>query len=91
MEEAAAALGASIPAGQLDAVCEVWEEHWPALRIFSAMRTQWVDGYTGPALNYAALPIVERRLGIGKAEAREAFEHLRVMEIAARAWFAERQ
>lgn len=91
ISEAAQAFGLVVAAPEPD-VCEVWAEHWPALRIFGAMRTQWLEGFSGPTgLNYAVLPLVERRLGISPRKARRAFDFLQVMEAEALRWFMEQR
>jgi hypothetical protein len=70
---------------------EVWPEHETPLSLFCAMLTQWRHGPQGHmGLDYAVLPIVERRLGIEPDAARAAFPGLQMMEDEALAWFAER-
>lgn len=92
VQESAAAWGLVVDPADLPPpdVCEVWAEHWPAVRLFGAMLTQWRDTPNGPGLVLEALPVVERRLGISRRQARLAFDHLRVMEAEARDWWAER-
>lgn len=73
-----------------DQALELWPETETPLLIFSALLTQWRMGPTGAVgLDYAVLPVVERRLGITRQQSREAFEGLRVMEREALAWIAE--
>ena len=63
----------------------VWPDNVPTLNVFVAMSTQWRVGYNGATgLDYAALPVVEDRVGI-KAD----FDGLRAMEEAALAQMAE--
>jgi hypothetical protein len=72
--------------------CEIWAEHWPAVRLFGAMQTQYRRSpLTGrvTGLDYAALPVVEQRLGIGRRQARQAFDALRVMEAHAVLHYAQ--
>lgn len=89
VQDAAAAFGLQVQQPD-QAVCEVWAEHWPALRIFGAMQTQWLQGLNGrTGLNYAVLPIVQQGLGISPRKARTAFHHLQVMEAEALRWWAE--
>lgn len=89
-EQAAADFGLLLDLPEPEAV-ELWAEHLPALRIFQALRTQWVVGMNGPVgLNYAVLPVVERRLRIRSRQAREAFAHLQVLEATALQWFASK-
>jgi hypothetical protein len=69
---------------------ELWPEHEEALRVFAAMLTQWRMGYNGPVgLDYAVLPIVERRLGLRPCKQR--FADLQVLEAEALRWFAQKQ
>ena len=71
---------------------EVWAEHWPAVQLFGAMQTQWRHGFSGPTgLDYAALPVVEHRLGLSSRTARRAFPFLQALEAEALTWFAERR
>lgn len=88
MTEAARAFGLvmQMPAPE---PCEVWAEHWPAVRMFAALQTQWLHGLAGrTGLNYTALPVVARMLGVGPRAQRLAFGHLQVMEAEALRWFA---
>ena len=63
----------------------VWPDNVSTLNVFVAMSTQWRVGYNGATgLDYAALPVVEDRVGI-KAD----FDGLRAMEEAALAQMAE--
>lgn len=71
---------------------EVWPETDTPARLFAGLLTQWRMGPAGPVgLDYAALPVVERRLRIGRRAAREAFAGLQVMEAEALRWFAEQR
>lgn len=64
---------------------KVWPDNVPTLNVFVAMSTQWRVGYNGATgLDYAALPVVEDRVGI-----RADFDGLRAMEEAALAQMAE--
>lgn len=56
------------------------------------MATQWqvsvgMSGAIYHGLNYAALPVVEQRLGVKKHQRADTFARLRVMESAAREEF----
>lgn len=74
------------------AALPLWAELVPVVELFSAMRTQWVaDALGRPALNYAVLPVVERRLGLSPRRSRRVFADLQVMEAEGRLWFAEQQ
>lgn len=67
-----------------DPVVEVWETHWIAFRLFSALYGQWRMGPGGPvALDYLAIDPVARLLGIKPADTAVAFPALQVMEGAA--------
>lgn len=90
VEESAAAWGLRVQQPEPD-LCEVWAEHMPALRLFIGMRTQWREGFDGPTgLDYSVLPLVERRLGLTRQDAAQAFPHLQVMEQVALTWYRER-
>lgn len=69
----------------------LWAELAAVVALFGAMQTQWVlDAEGRPALNYAALPVVEQRVGISPRRRRRVFADLRVMEAEGRRWFASR-
>jgi hypothetical protein len=72
---------------------ELWAEHVPAVQLFEAMCTQWRTSAMGGRIgfDYAALPVVEKRLGLGRRVARRAFEYLQLMEATALEWYAARQ
>ena len=90
LQEQAASFGLQLEGLPEPEPPELWAEHLPALRLFQALRTQWVVGMNGPVgLNYAVLPVVERRLRMRPRQAREAFAHLQVLEVAALEWFAQ--
>lgn len=74
-----------------DPVVEVWETHWTAFRLFSALYGQWRMGPGGPvALDYLAIDPVARLLRIKPADTAAAFEALQVMEGAALTTIHER-
>jgi len=76
----------------VDDAVEIWNEHWPAVRLFGAMLTQWRHSPAARSgLDYGVLPVVERRLGLSGRRARVAFEHLRVMEAEALLFFSEQE
>ncbi len=69
----------------------LWAELVPAVELFAAMQTQWVLDAAGElALNYAALPVVEARIGIPARRRRQVFADLREMEAEARRMAARR-
>ncbi|WP_311949236.1 DUF1799 domain-containing protein [Halomonas piscis] len=56
----AAVLGIEAPAQEAPTTFGVWAEHWPALKLFLALRTQWrvIAGMAGAqhqGLDYTAL------------------------------------
>ena len=71
----------------------LWAWHLDAVRLFGAMRSQWLvapralpggaAGFVYLGLNYVALPVVEQRLGL--TPSRELFDGLQVLERAGRA------
>lgn len=68
-----------------DTTVPLWAELVPAVELFAAMQTQWVQDAAGQlALNYAALPVVEARIGIPARRRRQVFADLREMEAEAR-------
>ena len=93
-DEAAAAWGLVLerPAAEPEPAVEIWAEHWPAVRLFGAMQTQWRHSPASRSgLDYSALPVVEKRLGLSGRRARTAFDHLRVMEAEALLFFSEQE
>lgn len=60
----------------------VWPENWQAVEVFCAMGTQWNKGVNGAGtgLRYEALPVVEQRLGIARAQRAAVFQGVRIME-----------
>lgn len=81
LEASARLMGVLLPEEPEPELITVWQENWPAVRLFMAMQTQLrvsmhgVDGF-----DYAVLPLVERRLRLSPRQARDAFDGLRVME-----------
>ncbi|WP_286800709.1 DUF1799 domain-containing protein [Pseudomonas sp. UBA4034] len=60
---------------------EVWPCNWPALRLFSTMRTQWRAGTSGSiGLDYSSIRNVAGFLGIKKKKLAEIFPDLQVLE-----------
>lgn len=78
----AKALGIDPPKEEAPQVCEVWEEHWPALDVFLACRTQWriiagMGGTQHQGLDYAALEVVMRmKRAEDPSEMLEQIQHL---------------
>ncbi|WP_201775387.1 DUF1799 domain-containing protein [Chromobacterium subtsugae] len=89
-EDRQALLAAGVPLEQADAMlparCDVeafalLPDALPAWRLWQAMQTQWRVGPVGPyGLDYAALPVVERRVGLPAAQRAEVFDCLQDME-----------
>lgn len=63
---------------------EVWPDVWPAVEAFSALGTQWRVSANGPVgLDYAAIPVVFRMLGVRREDWQDLFDDLRLIERAA--------
>ena len=74
----------------------VWPENWLTVQVFLAMGTQWrvavgMGGAFYSGMDYTALPVVERRLGIKAADRADIFLRLRIMESEARQRLNARQ
>jgi hypothetical protein len=55
-----------------------------AVNVFIAASTQWRTGMNGPTgLDYTALPVVMRMIGIAPADRADTFEGVRILEDAA--------
>lgn len=75
-----------------EATVPLWRDHVQVVELFAAMQTQWLVGPGGiPALNYEALPVVERRIGIAPRRAKAVFADLRVMEREGSAYLLKHQ
>lgn len=66
----------------------VWEEHWKALQIFLALRTQWrvvagLSAFVYQGLDYAAIEPVMNLHGIKKKQRRQIFLELQLIELGA--------
>lgn len=60
---------------------ELWPDNLLAVNAFIAMSTQWRVGMNGPTgLDYNALPLVLRSVGVKKKAQPEVFELVRVLE-----------
>lgn len=71
---------------------EVFPENWMPMQVFFGMQTQWRVGMNGATgLDYAALPVVENRLGVKKKDRAEVFEALQVLEGEMLAAWAEQR
>lgn len=82
LADAARLMGLMLPEPEPVPPVEIWEEHWPAVSLFMAMQTQLRFSFAGvEGFDYTPLPVVERRLGLSRAEASAAFWGLQVMEV----------
>lgn len=62
----------------------VWPDNLLAVNVFIAMGSQWRIGTNGATgLDYSALPVVMRMVGISAKDRSAVFEDVRVMEDAA--------
>jgi len=69
---------------------DVWPCNWNTVQLFMAMSTQWRVSMNGPiGLDYVALPVVSRALGIRITPKRMA--GIRIMESEALTIFSQRQ
>ena len=60
---------------------EVWPCNWPAIRLFSSMRTQWRASASGAiGLDYGCIHDVAAFLGIKKKKLASIFPDLQVLE-----------
>lgn len=71
---------------------EVWAENWTAVRVFDALRTQWIKGALGGelGLRYEAVLAVLQMMTVPRREWPDLFEALREMEGAGLKVFAQR-
>lgn len=64
--------------------CQLWEENWPAVKLFNTLAGQWRMGPSGPvALDYIVLFHELDRMRLEGAEYDDLFGSIRVMEDAA--------
>lgn len=76
--------GLSIEEATENQVVEVWPDNILAVNTFIAMSTQWRVGAMGATgLDYNAMPVVMRMIGIPPASRASVFEDVRTMEDAA--------
>lgn len=62
----------------------IWPDNIAAVNVFVAMSTQWRTGFNGPTgLDYNALPVVMRMIGVPQKDRADAFDGVRTMEDAA--------
>lgn len=75
---------------------EVMAQNADSLQLWLAVETQWrlaigLGGSSWLGLDYSAVDVVLRRVGLSKARANEVFGDLMVMEAAALSTFGEKQ
>jgi len=64
-----------------EAVVDVLPDVWPAFQLFRAMSTQWRMGMAGATgLDYAAIPVTGKLLGMNSKAIRSVFDDVRCME-----------
>jgi len=63
---------------------DVWPENWNVVLVFLALMTQWRIGFAGvTGLDYSALVAVMEINEVPRADRRQMFADIRVMEAAA--------
>ena len=80
-EDALGAMGLKLEDAPPDD-CEVWPENWLPLSVFMAMSTQWRKYPNGKryGLDYPAIPVTLRLMGVAKKEWAEIFPSLQILE-----------
>lgn len=73
----------------------VLAENWKSFQVFDALGDQWriVAGFSGAhfqGIDYKALPIVEKRMGVKKRNRARIFNDLRIMAAEAKAILNEK-
>lgn len=62
----------------------LWPDNVQTKDVFVGMGTQWRVGMSGPiGLDYAAMPVVARALGVRRSDWADLLDGIRVMESAA--------
>lgn len=69
---------------------KVYRPAWQSVMAFQALSTQWIvqaglGGVFYQGIDYNAIPIVEKRMGVKRKARARVFSDIRVMESAARA------
>lgn len=61
---------------------EVWEENWPAVRVFMSASTQWVRDFNGglAGLRYESLPLMLEVEGVARDNWPQVVADVQVME-----------
>lgn len=98
LQTAAAALGVADQLTYLTdltdepATCPLWPDSIHAVRLFAALLTQWRVSAVGLlGLDYAAVPVVARQLGLRGGWLRQALAGAWTMEAEALAWAREQR
>lgn len=80
-ETEAAAYGLTLQEASESQIVFVWPDNLLAVNTFVAMSTQWRVGAVGATgLDYNALPIVMRMIGVPAQERANVFDDIRIME-----------
>lgn len=93
VDEALAAFGL-VPERQVEPVepLYLWPENVATWNLFQSLDTQWVDGPTGPGLNFGSLKIVMRFWRIRRCDEQDVFGEIKAMERATvKAWGERRK
>lgn len=73
-----------------DEIIEVYPDNWNSFLIFDGMSTQWRAGFNGPiGLDYSAIPIVGKSIGLSSRKSSKLLHDIRVMEAEALKLMAE--
>jgi hypothetical protein len=79
--KALAAFGLRAELSEQDNVFYLWPEHWPALRVFMRLRSQWQPGHSGViGLRYESIPFVMDLESIGQSDRPSVMDDLQLME-----------
>lgn len=81
---------AGFPAEEIDAArrraeesneCEVWQDNWRSVTLFSRLATQWRVGMNGAiGLDYAAVESTLRLMAVPRCRWRTLFADMQIME-----------
>lgn len=62
----------------------LWPENWLSFIVFTGMSTQWRVGMSGViGFDYSALKVVMKYKGVKKAQRKDVFNDIQVMEAEA--------
>ncbi|MCA0175235.1 MAG: DUF1799 domain-containing protein [Proteobacteria bacterium] len=95
LHAAAAAMGLADQLTDLPtdpATCPLWPDSIQPVRLFALLLTQWRVSMAGlMGLDYAAVPVAARQLGLRGGHLKRALEGVLVMEAEALAWAREQR